>query len=484
MDRKILIIISILLIGFLLGGITYWGLHQTIFQEQPFFTPNAPKQIQETNRAFSEIVKVVSPSVVNISNTKILKRPQTPFGDFFNFSPLFKDIPQQKFKEQSMGSGVIVSTDGYIVTNNHVVEQSSDIKVTLFDKQTLKAKIIGSDPKTDIAIIKIDTKNLPITPFGNSENLQVGEFVLAIGNPFGLNNTVTMGIISAVGRADVGIAEYEDFIQTDAAINPGNSGGPLVNIKGEIVGINTAIFSKTGGYQGIGFAVPSNMVKAIMEQLLKNGKVTRGWMGVTIQDIKPDIAQKFGIKSTKGVLIIDVIKNSPAQKAGFIRGDIVLEFGGKTVIDGGSFRNMVSQTKIGSTVYVKIWRKGKEMTLRTDIEEVSSEKLELLSRIPQGKESYNNALSGISVINLSSEITRQLGVDGNEKGVVVVDIEQDSPAEVSGIRKGDIIQEIDKQRITNINDFNKSASKIKEGDSILLFINRSGKKFYVVLEAI
>jgi len=270
------------------------------------------------------------PTVVNISTTRVVKSPGgEPLTPFFN-DPFFKDffgdeffrqfrIPKER-REQSLGSGVIVTQDGYIVTNNHVIEKATEIKVVLSDKKEFKGKVIGVDPKTDIAVIKIDSKELPTIPWGDSDKLQVGEYVLAVGNPFGLTNTVTMGIISAVGRANVGVAEYEDFIQTDAAINPGNSGGALVNIKGELIGINTAIFSRSGGYQGIGFAVPANMVKTVMESLVKEGKVIRGWLGVSIQDITPDLAKQFGIKDLKGALVGDVVEGSPAHKAGIKRG--------------------------------------------------------------------------------------------------------------------------------------------------------------------
>jgi serine protease Do len=304
MKKKIVISIAILLTGFLLGGISFYILGKITGQHRylPYTaTPNIPRQILETGRAFSDIVNAVSPSVVNISTTKVVKRNTGPFDDpFFDlFSPFHEFGAPKKYKERSLGSGVIVSPDGYIITNNHVVEKADEIKVTLPDRRTFRGSIVGADTKTDIAIVRIDSSNLPTLIWGDSDKLQVGEFVLAIGSPYGLSNTVTMGIISAVGRANVGIADYEDFIQTDAAINPGNSGGPLVNIKGELIGINTAIFSRTGGYQGIGFAVPSNMVRLVMDQLIQKGKVTRGWIGVTIQELTPELAQEFGLKNSK-----------------------------------------------------------------------------------------------------------------------------------------------------------------------------------------
>ncbi|BCB97235.1 MucD [Dissulfurispira thermophila] len=481
MKKSFIWVIIILLIGFLLGGITYYLLSKAVVQPYTPFTPRVPKQIEETSRAFSDIVKAVSPSVVNISSMKVVKRQPSPFDDFFDFLYPFPDGRGRKWKEQSLGSGVIVSSDGYIVTNNHVVEQADEIKVLLIDKKSFKAKIVGSDPKTDIAIIKIDAKGLPMIPWGDSDKLQVGEFVLAIGNPFGLSHTVTMGIISAVGRADIGITDYENFIQTDAAINPGNSGGPLVNIKGELIGINTAIFSKTGGYQGIGFAVPSNMVRIVMDQLIKQGKVTRGWLGITIQEITPEIAQKFGLKQSEGALVSDVARNSPAHKAGIIRGDIILEFNGKKIRDVATLRNMVAQSRIGSQVEMKILRRDKEIIIRAIIMELPADLSDVVPSSLQSTDMNESALSGVTVMDLNAAIAKQLGIDRDEKGVVIVKIEHGSSAEDVGLRKGDVIQEMDRQRINNMSDFNKMTSKIKTGDSVLLFINRSGKKFYVAL---
>jgi serine protease Do len=480
MKKRLIWIPLILLIGFLLGGITYFLLSKAVAPSYTPFSPRVPKQIEETSRAFSEIVRAVSPAVVNISTTKTVRRQQNPFDEFFDFLQPSPDGRSKRWKEQSLGSGVIVSQDGYIVTNNHVVEQADEIKVTLIDKKSFRAKVIGSDPKTDIAIIKIDAKGLPVIPWGDSERLQVGEFVLAIGNPFGLSHTVTMGIISAVGRADVGIADYENFIQTDAAINPGNSGGPLVNIRGELIGINTAIFSKTGGYQGIGFSVPSGMVRLVMDQLIKAGKVTRGWIGVTIQELTPEIAQKFGLKTAQGALVSDVAKGSPAQKAGIMRGDIILQFDGNKIKDVSSLRNMVAQMKIGSKVEVKILRKDREMTFFVIIVELPAEVSEIIPSSTQGTNRMN-ALSGITVMDLNNVISKQLGLDRDEKGIVIAAIESGSLAEEAGVRKGDVIQEIDRQKITSIQDFNKIASKLKPDDSVLLFINRGGRKFYAAL---
>lgn len=480
MKRRLLWIPAVLLIGFLLGGITYYLLSKTTSSYMSF-APRVPKQMEETSRAFSEIVRAVSPAVVNISSTKVIKKQPTPFDEFFDFLYPFPDGRGKRWKEQSLGSGVIVSPDGYIVTNNHVVEQADEIKVILIDKKSFKAKVVGSDPKTDIAIIKIDAKGLPVLPWGDSERLQVGEFVLAIGNPFGLSHTVTMGIISAVGRADVGITDYENFIQTDAAINPGNSGGPLVNIKGELIGINTAIFSKTGGYQGIGFTVPSNMVRIVMDQLIKQGKVTRGWLGITIQELTPEIAQKFGLKQSEGALVSDVAKGSPAHRAGMARGDIILEFNGKKVRDVATLRNMVAQSKVGSQVEIKVLRRDREITLKANIMELPTEMGDVVPSSSNSMDMSDSALSGITVMDINAAIAKQLGIDRDEKGVVIVKVEHGSSAEDAGLRKGDVVQEIDRQRINGLNDFNKATSKMRTEDTVLLFVNRSGRKFYVAL---
>ncbi|PKL49794.1 MAG: peptidase [Nitrospira bacterium HGW-Nitrospira-1] len=487
MKNKIAVGISVLLVGFLLGGVSFYFLGKITGRQKGYVTlaPHVPGQIAESSKAFSEIVASISPSVVNISTTKVMKRELAPFLDdpFSEFFSPFRDFKMpRKWKEQSLGSGVIVSPDGYIITNNHVIEQADEIRVTLFDKRSFKAKVIGADNKTDVAIVKIDADNLHAAQWGDSDKLQVGEFVLAIGNPYGLSHTVTMGIISAVGRANVGIADYEDFIQTDAAINPGNSGGPLVNTKGELIGINTAIFSKSGGYQGIGFAVPSNMARLVMDQLIQKGKVTRGWLGVTIQEITPELSQKFGLKTAKGALIGDVAKGSPAEKSGLKRGDVILEFNGKKVSDVGNLRNMVAQSKVGAQIPLTIMRAGKEYALNVTTAELPKD----LSGAAPGNAPEDTALeglAGLNVIELTREISRQLGLPRDEKGVVAVRVEPGSALEDAGLRKGDVIQEIDRKKIAGLDDYNRIAADIRSGDTVLMFINRGGKKFYVTVKA-
>ncbi len=486
MKKKVFFGIAILLIGFLLGGISYYMIGKIVYppsMRYPF-APRVPGKLLETGKAFTEIASAVSPAVVNISTTKIVRRETAPFSED-PFSDLFKPFHDfgmpKKWKEQSLGSGVIVSKDGYIITNNHVVEQSEDIRVTLLDKRSFRGKVVGADPKTDIAVIKISTDDLPTVPWGDSDALQVGEFVLAIGNPFGLSHTVTMGIISAVGRANVGIADYEDFIQTDAAINPGNSGGPLVNTKGELIGINTAIFSRSGGYQGIGFAVPSNMARLVMDQLLKQGKIVRGWLGVTIQDMTPELSQKFGLKDSKGALVGDIAKGSPAEKAGIARGDVIIEFNDKDIKSVGSLRNMVAQSKVGSQARLKILRNGKEREITAVIAELPREAAGVPSE-PSPEDIQRNSLSDITVMDLTKEVSRQLGLGAGEKGAVVVKVEPGSSADDSGLKKGDVIQEIDRKKVAGTSDFNKISAAVKPGDTSLLFVNRGGRRFYITVK--
>lgn len=467
------------------------GERSDLFSEKTPITPytynlQIPDNPSGKSPAFSNIVKVISPLVVNISTTKTVIKDTAPLSHFFDspFQDFFEPFNMpKKWKEASLGSGVLVSQDGYIITNNHVVEKSDEIKVTLYGQQTYTGKIIGTDPKTDIAVIKISADNLPSIKWGDSDGLQVGEFVLAFGNPFSLGHTVTMGIVSALGRANVGIADYEDFIQTDAAINPGNSGGPLVNIKGELVGINTAIFSKTGGYQGIGFAVPSNMARSVMTQLIKEGKVTRGWLGVTIQNLTPELSKEFGLKNTTGALVTDIFDDSPAGKAGIKRGDVVIEVAGKKIKNVENLRNMVSQSKVGTKIKVTVLRNGKQLVFNAVISEFPQDMARAMPEDDtETMQEEENELAGFNVMELTGEIAKQLGLSRNESGVVIVKVDSYSPAGDAGLKKGDVIQEINKKRIKNLNDFNKITPHIRKGDTLLLFINRGGNKFYVTLK--
>lgn len=435
--------------------------------------------LTQIGQATAEIAETVKPAIVNILTTRTIKIQgnTNPFLDDPFFRRFFGDrlrVPKER-KTASLGSGVIVDSNGYILTTNHLIQGAEEINVTLSDKREFKGKIIGNDVMTDIGIIKIDADNLPTIKWGDSDKLRVGETVLAIGSPYGLSQTVTTGIVSAVGRANVGIADYEDFIQTDAAINPGNSGGALVNVRGELIGINTAIFSTSGGYQGIGFAIPSNMAKAVMESLIKKGKVIRGWLGVTIQPVTPELAKQFNLKEEKGVLIGDVIEDSPAEKAGLQRGDVIVEYDGKEVDEPASLRNMVANTPPNKEVAIKILREGKPKTVKATIAELPAE----MQRLP-GK--FDNLLKGIHVQNLTPELKRGLGITKRITGVIITDIDDGSPAE-GVLMQNDIIMEINRKRISNTKDYEAVASRIKPDRDILLLIFRDRSTLYITLSA-
>ena len=457
-----------------------------IFYSQSYAGDHAVSQeaidiLSKTNRAMAEVVASVKPAVVNISSSKTIKGGTlSPFANnpffrrFFGDDPRFSEKPRE-YRQSALGSGVIVHKDGYILTNNHVVKGADEIKVILSDKREFKGKVIGLDPKTDLAVIKIDSDNLPVIELGDSDILRTGESVLAIGNPFGLSQTVTTGIVSATGRANVGIADYEDFIQTDAPINPGNSGGALVNVRGELIGINTAIFSTSGGYQGIGFAIPSNMAKTVMESLIKEGKVVRGWLGVTIQPLTPELSKQFGLKDEKGILVADVTEGSPAEKAGIQRGDIILEFGGREVSEGRTLRNSVANTIPNTVVKVKLMRDGNPKVVEVRISEIPSE-------VQSVAKTFETRLKGVQVQNITPALMRDLGIPKRFTGVVITDIEDGSPAE-GILMKDDVIMEINKNRIKDTGDYEKAVSMIKPDTDILLLIFRKEAAFYVTLTA-
>lgn len=437
--------------------------------------------LTRTGRAMAEVTASVKPGIVNITATRTVKvgSGQDPFDDPFLrrfFGDQFSRQRQPKEQKSSgLGSGVIVSSEGYIITNSHVVKDADEIKVILSDKREFLGKIIGSDLKTEIAVVKIDAKDLPIVPWGNSDSLQVGDVVLALGNPFGLNQTVTMGIVSALGRANVGIADYEDFIQTDAAINPGNSGGALVNVRGEVVGINTAIYSTSGGYQGIGFAIPSNMVKSIMESLLRGGKVIRGWLGVSIQKVTPELAKQFNLQDEVGALIGDIAENGPAEKAGLQRGDIILEYDGKKIEEPYILRNMVANTEPGEHHTVKVLRDGKTLTVSITIGELPGD-------AQQGTETgdFQNALKGVGVQDINPDLAKKLKIPDRIKGVIVTEIGETSI--VGGVlAPGDVILEINRKKVIDTKSYREIAAKIKKEEPVVLLIFRNGSTAFVTL---
>ena len=430
--------------------------------------------------SFAPLAKEASPSVVNISTVKVVKGggefllpfgQNDPFRDFFN--RFFKGQIPKEFRQRSLGSGFIIDKDGFILTNNHVVEKSDDIKVKLADGQEFEAKIIGRDPKTDLALIKIDA-NTPLTPvpLGDSDKLQVGDWVIAIGNPFGLGNTVTAGIVSAKYR-QIGVGSYDDFIQTDASINPGNSGGPLLNTAGEVVGINSAIFSQTGGSVGIGFAIPINMVKDLLPQL-KKGKVVRGWLGVMIQKITPELKDKLHLKDEKGALVADVTEGGPAEKAGIKRGDVIVSFDGKEVNEMRDLPYMVASTPVGKTVTVEVVRNGQMKSLQVKIGELKEEKES--QAVSQAEPDL-----GMTVEEITPELAGKFGIS-DTSGLVVVQVGDDTPAAEAGIMPGDVILEVDQVPMKSLEQFKQKIKGYKTGETILFLIKRQGATLYLTLK--
>jgi len=447
-----------------------------------------PPSIDGTQQAFVAISKSVTPAVVNISTSRTRKKGDDSSGFPFN-DPFFKrffggnpkerrEVPKER-RSQSLGSGVIVDPSGLIVTNNHVIEKADEIRVLLSDKREFIGKVVGTDPKSDLAVIRIDANNLPTVAWGDSSQLQVGEYILAIGSPFGFTQTVTMGIVSAIGRANVGLTDYEDFIQTDAAINPGNSGGAMVNIQGKLVGINTAIFTRSGGYMGIGFAVPSNMVKSVVDSLVTNGKVVRGWLGVAIQDITSQLARGFGLKEVKGALVSEVISNSPAERAGFKRGDVIITFMGQAVENSAKLRNIVARAEVGSRGKVQVIRNKEEVDLDVIIE---TQPKDMFARgRGEGKSIPSKSLAGIEVEKLTTDLALQLGLDREERGVVVMRVEPGSSAEEAGLRRGDLIMEVNHGSIHDLQDYEEKLSARPDNQAILLLIRRQERTLFLTL---
>ena len=438
-----------------------------------------------SQNSYAPILKSVLPAVVNISSSKVVRaRTGSPedlmpfFRQFFggegdgdgNFA-----LPRPRdHREKSLGSGVVVSPEGYILTNNHVVDGATDVRVTLSDKREFQARVVGTDPKTDIAVLKIESSKLSPITIGDSSKAEVGDTVLAIGDPFGVGETVTKGIVSATGRANLGIEDYEDFIQTDAPINPGNSGGALINDRGELIGINTAIITHgSGGNQGIGFAVPANLARTVLEEILKNGKVTRAYLGIYPQDVTPAIAKAFGQKDPRGVLVGDVSPNSPAQAAGLHRGDIILEVNGTPMTDSNQLRMTISMMQPGAEAKLKVVHDGNPREVTIKLHELPTEQAE--NNNQGGNE--QQALGGVEVSNLTPDIAQQLNLPSTTTGVVVTGVNPSSPLADSGLQKGDVIQEVNHQPVRNVTDFQNAMRK--EGTNPLLLVNRGGRTLFI-----
>jgi serine protease Do len=435
-----------------------------------------PAALPVPSGSFSQVAESVAPAVVNINTVQRGAGGRTPIEDFFGdefFRRFFGDAPERERLQRSLGSGVIVDPAGIVLTNAHVVERASEIEVVTADGKKHKAKLVGIDRRTDLAVLNLQGGGpYPAAALGDSDKLKVGDWVLAIGSPFGLQQTVTAGIISAKGRS-IGQGPFDnDFIQTDAAINPGNSGGPLVNMSGEVIGINSAILSRSGGNVGIGFSIPSNMARRIYTELAAKGKVTRGWLGVSIQPMTPDLAKSFGLKEPKGVLISDVVQDSPAERAGVAAGDIVIEFDKKKVETPQDLQRIVALTSPGKGVPLKVWRDKAEKVLEIKIGETPEETVALK---PTNK---SKTLLGLELRPITPDIARQLNLRGAE-GVLVFSVEDDSPAAEAGLQRGDVIREVNRQPVRSLQDFERATKDVKDGDRVTVLLQRGQQSLYV-----
>jgi serine protease Do len=481
--------------GLVLGGLGVAHAQKGSQPNPPATFKFTDAKVAPSRTGFAPIVKAVVPTVVSIRSSKVVKtgarrglrgqdQSQIPdqlrqfFGDQFGGGQFaIPNIPNEQ-RSEGLGSGVIVSPEGYILTNNHVVDGATSVQVVLSDRREYKARVIGKDDKTDVAVVKIDAGNLPAITIGDSERVEVGDFALAVGNPFGVGQSVTLGIVSATHRGMRNEIEgYEDFIQTDAAINPGNSGGALVNDRGELIGINTAIIAHgSEGNQGIGFAVPINLARNIMDQILKNGKVTRARLGILPQDVTPTIARQFGVKDSQGALVGEVEANSPAQKAGLKTGDIILDVNDHAVYDANQLRNIISSMQPSSNVNLKIWRDGAQRTLPVTLGELDPE--EATNRGGNGRDDGSDgALEGVNVENVTSQIARDLKLPAGASGVVVSEISPGSAAASAGLQRGDVIQEVNRRPVKNVAEFEAAVRNSKDGT--LLLVNRDGHTIYV-----
>jgi len=437
--------------------------------------PVVPAALPVASGSFAQVAEAVGPAVVNINTIMRGGGGRTPVEEFFGdefFRRFFGEGPERPQQQRSLGSGVIVDASGIALTNAHVVERATEIEIVTAEGKKHKAKVVGIDKRTDLAVLKLQGGGpYSAAVLGDSDKIKVGDWVLAIGSPFGLQQTVTAGIISAKGRS-IGQGPFDDFLQTDAAINPGNSGGPLVNMSGEVVGINSAILSRSGGNVGIGFSIPSNMARRIYTELVARGKITRGWLGVSIQPLTPELAKSFGLKEPKGVLIADVVKDSPADKAGLVSGDVLMEFDGKKVDAPQDLQKVVAVTAPGKGVPIRVWREKGEKTLEIKVGETPEDTAQLE---PSAK---GKNLLGLETRPITPEIARQLNLRTTE-GVVVARVEEEGPAAEAGLQRGDVIREINRQRIRSVQDYERATQGLKSGDRVTVLLQRGQQSLYV-----
>jgi len=472
----------------IIGGVTGSVVQSSTEQSKFTVTPETRNQVI-FERGFSPVVRSAAPAVVNISSSRVVKTPQgaEELNDpilrrFFgkDFDGQFH-VPRER-REHSLGSGVIVNSTGYILTNSHVVDGATDIKVALSDTREFDGKLVGMDPGTDIAVIKINADHLSTLPFADSSKVEVGDLALAMGNPFGVGRTVTMGIVSAIQRGGLGIEDYEDFIQTDASINPGNSGGALVNVRGELIGINTAILSPSGGNLGIGFAVPSNMAQNIMEQIIKTGKVTRGFMGVSIQDISPDLATAMKLNARKGALVGDVEPNSPAARTGLQPGDVIVELNGNPVTDSRELRLAISSLAPGTQVNMRVMRNAETKAVTMTLADVPTKQTASNTREKPSTSEDDEPKLGIAVTELTPAIRQQLELPTDTKGIVVADVQEGSAAAEAGLQPGDVIQEVNRKPIQNYSDFRTQVMN-RGNEPLLLRVSRNGHSSFIAISS-
>ena len=469
-----LTIVVLLVLGMVLGGLFVSNIDllsdgQGIGRSFMPVVSADQRSLQEFSETFARIAEKVKPSVVLIRSKRVVRAAQqqlrNPFEEFFGGTTPRRQEPRT---DRGLGSGVIVSEDGYILTNNHVVDKADELTVYLSDERELKAEVVGTDPRTDLAVIKVDSDDLPVLSFGDSEQLRVGEWVMAVGNPFGLSHTVTAGIVSAKGRKSVlGGDSYQNFIQTDAAINPGNSGGALVDLEGNLMGINTAIYSRTGGYQGIGFAVPANMARDIMTRLIEDGKITRGFLGVEISDLDADLAASMGLDDDKGVLIANVIKGGPAVDSDIQKDDVVLALNGIEVEDSDALRNRIADFPPGTEIELEIYRDGRRKMVEIELGELPDNPSQLASS--EGPEKSPASNIGIDVMNISREWTRYYEMGS---GVVIAKVVAGSVAEDKGLRRGELITEVNGEPVSNVREFVSIIRQFDAGEAIRFRVQR------------